>query len=127
MTSAATISAHGWTGYLNQGLALRELECLLGIAGGRSNKQLAQDLDLQPDTIKKTVSRALFKLGAANRASLISEAFKRGLIGHCLVLLLAVGSAFGADPMAKVRRSGGSESKIETRIASKRHEVTLTA
>jgi DNA-binding NarL/FixJ family response regulator len=49
------------------GLTRRETEVLRGICGGKSNKEIARDHDLQEVTVKlhaKTLSR---KLGAKNR------------------------------------------------------------
>ncbi|MEI1085411.1 hypothetical protein [Pseudomonas aeruginosa] len=46
MTTTATITAHGFTGFLGKGLSLRELQCVLGIAAGRTSKELARDLGI---------------------------------------------------------------------------------
>ncbi|NPS47822.1 helix-turn-helix transcriptional regulator, partial [Pseudomonas aeruginosa] len=46
MTTTATITAHGFTGFLGKGLSLRELQCVLGIAAGRTSKELARDLGM---------------------------------------------------------------------------------
>lgn len=80
MNSSATITAHGITGFLGRGAAPRELECLLEIAAGRTSKQAARDLGCNPSTVEKAVERIFFKLRVNNRAALVAEAFKRGLI-----------------------------------------------
>ncbi|VFT56168.1 putative transcriptional regulator [Pseudomonas aeruginosa] len=63
MTTTATITAHGFTGFLGKGLSLRELQCVLGIAAGRTSKELARDLGMQPGTVGKRVLAATTKLG----------------------------------------------------------------
>ncbi|GFM73573.1 hypothetical protein PSCICL_45650 [Pseudomonas cichorii] len=128
MTTATSITAHGWTGHLDRGLAMRELQCVLGIAAGHSTKELAKDLGVQPDSIKKRVLSATTKLGVIRRAQLVSEAIKRGLISPAaaLAILLAAHGALADDPMARVRR-GSSEKKIEYRVAVRRAEAALTA
>lgn len=80
MTTSAIITAHGITGFLGRGAALRELECLLEIAAGKTSKQAAKGLGCAPSTVEKAVERIFFKLKVSNRAALIAEAFRRGLI-----------------------------------------------
>lgn len=78
--STSTITANGLTGFLGRGAAKRELECLLEIAAGKTSKQAARDLGCTPTTVEKAVERIFFKLRVSNRAALIVEAFRRGLI-----------------------------------------------
>lgn len=80
MTTSAIITAHGITGFLGRGAALRELECLLEIAAGKTSKQAAKGLGCAPSTVEKAVERIFFKLKVSSRAALIAEAFRRGLI-----------------------------------------------
>lgn len=80
MTTTATITAHGIIGFLGRDAAPRELECLLEIAAGKTSKQAARVLGCTPSTVEKAVERIFFKLRVSNRAALIAEAFKRGLI-----------------------------------------------
>lgn len=80
MTATTTITAHGITGFLGRGAAQRELECLLEIAAGKTSKQAAKGLGCTPSTVEKAVERIFFKLRVSNRAALIAEAFRRGLI-----------------------------------------------
>ena len=61
--TTATITAHGFTGFLGKGLSLRELQCVLGIAAGRTSK--ARDLGMQPGT----VAWACTTLGVATHRS----------------------------------------------------------
>ena len=78
--NANTITSNGLTGYLGRGAAPRELECIMEIAAGRSSKQAAKHLGCSPSTVEKAVERAFFKLRVSNRAALVAEAFRLGLI-----------------------------------------------
>ncbi len=125
MTAATSITLGSWTGHLGRGLALRELQCVLGIAQGLSSKEIARDLGVQPDSIKKRVLAATTKLGVIKRAQLVAEAMRRGLISPAaiLVAILAVHGAFSDDQFLRVRRSGGgSERKVELRTVARRVE-----
>jgi DNA-binding CsgD family transcriptional regulator len=61
-------------------LAEQEMRAALAICAGLSSKEAARVLGRAPGTVKKTVERIFFKLGVSNRAALVAEAFKRGLI-----------------------------------------------
>lgn len=58
----------------------REREVLGLIAKGRSNKEVASDLGLSEDTVKRHVSNLMAKLGAQDRTQAVTEALRRGLI-----------------------------------------------
>jgi LuxR family maltose regulon positive regulatory protein len=58
----------------------RELEILRLIAAGMRNREIAQDLVLTLDTVKKHVSHIFAKLGAANRTEAVAQARDLGLI-----------------------------------------------
>jgi len=58
----------------------RQLDVLKLTALGRSNKEIARDLDLSPATIKAHVAAAIAALGAANRTEAVSKAQGMGLI-----------------------------------------------
>lgn len=47
MTTATTITIGSWQGFLGLGLAERELQCVLGVAQGKTSKELARDLGVQ--------------------------------------------------------------------------------
>lgn len=51
----------------------REQEVLAQLAAGRSNREIAQELHLAPDTVKTHVARVLRKLNAANRAEAVGR------------------------------------------------------
>ncbi|MCE1099482.1 helix-turn-helix transcriptional regulator [Pseudomonas asiatica] len=120
MTAAATtITAGSWQGFLGRGLAERELQCVLGVAQGQSSKELGRDLGIAADSVKKRI-----KLQVNRRAALVGEAMKRGLISPAAILaaILAVHGAVSDDQFLRVRRSGGSERKVELRAVARRVE-----
>lgn len=128
MNAATSITLGNWTGHLGMGLALRELQCVLGIAMGRTSKELARDLGVQPESIKKRVLAASTKLGVTRRAQLVAEAMRKGVISPAvmaLIALLTTHAVIGDDHMNRIRRPG--ERRIETRVAVRRIEVALTA
>jgi DNA-binding CsgD family transcriptional regulator len=51
------------------GLTVREAEVLLWIARGKSNRDIAEILDLSPRTVNKHLEQIYSKLGVENRAS----------------------------------------------------------
>lgn len=61
-------------------LAPQELRAALGICSGMANKEIARKMDCSPATVKKCVERAFFKLNVTNRASLVTKAFRLGLV-----------------------------------------------
>ena len=61
-------------------LSDRELEVLGLLAAGRSNQQIADELVVVLDTVKKHVGHILDKLGAANRTQAVARARVLGLL-----------------------------------------------
>lgn len=61
-------------------LSEREREVLRKIAGGHSNKQIAQALGITERTVKFHVTSIRNKLGAENRAQAVALAAQRGLL-----------------------------------------------
>ncbi len=59
-------------------LTARQQQVLRLIAQGRSNKQIARDLDLSQNTVKIHVAAVLRALGAANRTQAVTLARERG-------------------------------------------------
>ena len=62
------------------GLSERELEVLSLIASGQSNKEIARQLDVSPNTVKTHVANLFGKLGAQRRTEAILRARELGLI-----------------------------------------------
>jgi LuxR family transcriptional regulator, maltose regulon positive regulatory protein len=58
----------------------RELEVLQLLAAGTSNRQIADELVVTVETVKKHVSHLLDKLGAANRTQAVARARQLGLL-----------------------------------------------
>ncbi|WP_205698861.1 pyruvate, phosphate dikinase [Conexibacter sp. SYSU D00693] len=54
-------------------LSDRERDILRGMVAGRSNREIAEELVLSPETVKGHVARILRKLGAANRVEAVSR------------------------------------------------------
>ena len=52
------------------------------LATGQSNHDIARDLVISLDTVKKHVSHLLGKLGAANRTEAVARGHELGLIGQ---------------------------------------------
>lgn len=58
----------------------RELEVLKRLAAGQSNKQIAQDLHVSPNTVKTHVANLFQKLDASRRTEAIRKGRELGLI-----------------------------------------------
>ncbi|MEV4329012.1 response regulator transcription factor [Streptomyces sp. NPDC049597] len=58
----------------------REREVLVLVAGGHSNDEIADRLEVSPLTVKTHVNRAMAKLGARDRAQLVVTAYESGLV-----------------------------------------------
>lgn len=56
------------------GVSERELEVLCALAAGRSNKEIAADLGVSPNTVKTHVARLFEKLGARRRVEAVNRA-----------------------------------------------------
>ncbi|MBN8884326.1 MAG: response regulator transcription factor [Rudaea sp.] len=62
------------------GISPRELAVLMEIAAGRSNKEIARQLDVSPNTVKTHVARLFEKLGAKRRTDAIAKARELGIV-----------------------------------------------
>lgn len=62
------------------GLSERELQVLQELAAGRSNKEIAAQLHVSPNTIKTHVARVFEKLGARRRTEAILRARELGIV-----------------------------------------------
>ena len=65
---------------LIESLTARELEVLSLIAAGRRNREIANELVVTVETVKKHTSHIFDKLGAANRTQAVAHARRLGLI-----------------------------------------------
>jgi LuxR family transcriptional regulator, maltose regulon positive regulatory protein len=65
---------------LVQPLSDRELEVLELVAAGKANREIAEELVVALDTVKKHVTHILDKLGASNRTQAVTRARGLGLI-----------------------------------------------
>lgn len=63
-----------------EGLTQREIGILRLIAAGNANKEIATQLDLAEDTVKRHVTNILSKLGANDRTHAVTIGLKRGII-----------------------------------------------
>ncbi|MFE3602741.1 response regulator [Streptomyces sp. NPDC059142] len=61
-------------------LTVREREVLVLVAGGHSNDEIGELLEVSPLTVKTHVNRAMAKLGARDRAQLVVIAYESGLV-----------------------------------------------
>jgi len=62
------------------GVSDREFEVLTLLAAGRSNKEIANQLNLSPNTVKTHVAKLFEKLEAKRRTEAISRARELGMI-----------------------------------------------
>ncbi|CAM3933206.1 regulatory protein, luxR family [Pseudomonas synxantha] len=118
------ISNGTWKGNLGLGLAERELSCLLAVAAGQTDKEIAKHDGLSPRSIKGRIESCMHKLGVYKRPALVAEAFRRGLISPMILTICAVlvgQSATNDNSMNRIRRPG--ERRIETRVAVRRIEA----
>jgi DNA-binding NarL/FixJ family response regulator len=61
-------------------ITLREREILSLVAKGKANKEIAAELGIADDTVKRHVSNVLQKLEVNDRAQATAEAIRRGII-----------------------------------------------
>jgi DNA-binding NarL/FixJ family response regulator len=61
-------------------LTEREMTVLQFLASGKSNKEIASDLEVSESTVKGHVSNVLLKLGASDRTAAVTIALRRGLV-----------------------------------------------
>jgi DNA-binding NarL/FixJ family response regulator len=65
---------------LNDMLTPRELDVVRLMVQGKSNKEIATDLNLSETTVKTHVANILMKLNVSSRSQAILEALKRGIV-----------------------------------------------
>ena len=62
------------------GISARELAVLQALATGRSNKEIAIELDVSPNTVKTHVAKLFEKLDAKRRTDAINRARQLGIV-----------------------------------------------
>ena len=62
------------------GISPRELTILKELAAGHSNKEIAANLNVSPNTVKTHVSRLYEKLGSSRRTDAINRARELGIL-----------------------------------------------
>jgi DNA-binding CsgD family transcriptional regulator len=62
------------------GISPRELTVLHELAAGRSNKEIAANLNVSPNTVKTHVAQVYGKLGAKRRTDAINKARELGIV-----------------------------------------------
>jgi DNA-binding CsgD family transcriptional regulator len=91
-------------------LSPREVEVLQSIAGGRSNKIVADQLNISEDTVKGHMRNILAKLGANDRLDAVLIALKRGSskVEHLIPQRKLLGSHGGTNdpPTVRILRVG---------------------
>lgn len=58
----------------------REIDVLSLIAGGRTNSEIGEVLNLSPHTVVRHISSMLRKAGEPNRVGLVGRAFSAGIL-----------------------------------------------
>lgn len=122
------ISNGTWKGTLGLGLAERELSCLLAVAAGQTDKEIAKHDGLSPRSIKGRIESCMHKLGVYKRPALVAEAFRRGLISPMIITLCAIlvgQSAVNDNSFNRIRRPG--ERRAELRLTVRRAETCQVA
>jgi DNA-binding NarL/FixJ family response regulator len=66
--------------FADDALTQREIEVLKGVAGGKSNKLIAVELDISEGTVKTHMKSILPKLEASDRTHAVMIALKRGIL-----------------------------------------------
>lgn len=61
------------------GLTRREVELLGSLSSGKSNKEIARELDISPNTVKTHLANLYEKLGVKNRTQAVTKATELSL------------------------------------------------
>jgi LuxR family maltose regulon positive regulatory protein len=76
-----SVPAQVQTSAVTDALSAREADILKLIADGLSNKEIARDLAIAPETVKSHVKNIFAKLNVERRAQAVSRAQSLGLAG----------------------------------------------
>ena len=122
------IKLGSWAGRPGDLLAKRELMCVLSVANGQSDKQIAAHEGISPSTVKNAIERAMHKLCAYKRPQLIAEAMRRGLIAPLMILLASFGGYHCAVSLdGDHQRRGPSRRVVEVRVLASRAATEIAA
>ncbi|SDS24931.1 regulatory protein, luxR family [Halopseudomonas litoralis] len=91
------IIRHGWQGQIGL-LSPREVEFTMLVAAGMTDKEIAREAGLAPDSVRKRIANAMFKLGASRRAHLVAEAIRKAIIAPLALLLAVCCISVGGQP-----------------------------
>ena len=114
----STITRGNWQGFTDHGLSDRELEFTLDVANGMTDKEIARQVGLAADSVKKRISNAMYKLGVNRRAALIAEAMRKAIIAPLVLLLcslcafqtfLDLGHVHRAPRTARIQQTRGGK------------------
>jgi len=97
-----------------ESLSDRELAVLEGLIAGSTNRQIAHDLDISPNTVKVHVRNIFTKLGVSSRTEAATVALQRGL-----VMVPVPDSDPAASQPPVIVPSGEPSAPIETKPASR--------
>lgn len=118
------IIRHGWQGQVGL-LSTREVEFTLAVAAGLTDKQIARETGLAPDSVRKRIANAMYKLGASRRAQLVAEAIKRAVIAPLMLLLAVCCVTAGGSP--DIQQDRQNRNPIVRVRPNRRPETILTA
>ncbi len=79
-TSVLRALAHESSAPAVETMSAREREVLLLLARGLKNRQIAEELELSPETVKTHIERLFRRLGASDRTDAVARALRSGVI-----------------------------------------------
>lgn len=116
----STITNGAWQGHLGRGLAPRELQFLLSLAGGNSPKEIAREFGVEHQTVHKRMASVMFKLQVNRAAAAVAEAMRRQIITPlCLMLAALIALHSTTDDMRRERKTERRVAVFEVKLARK--------
>lgn len=123
----ASLVSGSWKGFLGKGLAPRELQCVMGLAQGWTQKEIARELGVSPAAVTQRVTSAMYKLQVHRAAALVAEAMRKGIVGPLMILLASFGGYQAATSLDSDHlRRGPSRRVVELRVIKARDEAAQT-
>lgn len=109
------------------GLAPRELQCVLGLAKGQTQKEIARELGVSSAAVTQRITSAMYKLQVRRAAALVAEAMRKGIVGPLMIVLSTLAGYHGAVSLdADHQRRGPSRRVVEIRVLKAREETVQT-